>query len=140
MGILMLYTSYYNNSKNFPIGANIVSISYSITNSARLAIAQFDWKQYTPLAPPWSLVGAYKTGRISQSEYTEVYNKQISKLDINKVIADIGKDAILLCYEHPNDFCHRQLAANWVREHGWDIEEFDVKHQTNKILTSAFDF
>ncbi len=135
----MLYTSYYYYN-HFPISSNIVSISYSVTPSARRAIDKFDWKMYTPLAPPWKLVDSYKKGLLTQSEYTEKYNKQLLTLDINKVLADLGKQAILLCYEPPTQFCHRHLVADWIRSYGIEIEELDIKHQQNRILTDAFEF
>lgn len=27
-----------------------------------------------------------------------------------------GKDVALLCYERPDDFCHRQLVAKWLKK------------------------
>ena len=36
-----------------------------------------------------------------------------------------GKDIVLVCYEIPSDFCHRHLVADWLRERGFDIEEYD---------------
>ncbi len=135
----MLFTSHYYNNK-LPVGANIVSISYSVTEGAKSAISRFDWKQYTPLAPPWWLVDQYKKGNVSVDEYTSTFNHQLNQLSINKVIADIGKDAILVCYELPNQFCHRHLVAEWIKSYGHDIEEFDIKHQHNSIMANAFDF
>ena len=34
---------------------------------------------------------------------------------------------VLLCYEKPEDFCHRHLFARWIMHNGADIkiEEFD---------------
>jgi uncharacterized protein (DUF488 family) len=30
----------------------------------------------------------------------------------------------LVCYEKPTDFCHRHLVADWLKEHGYECEEF----------------
>lgn len=29
----------------------------------------------------------------------------------------------LLCYEKPDDFCHRHLVADWLRKNGYECEE-----------------
>ncbi|MEO0870297.1 MAG: hypothetical protein AAFY17_18085, partial [Cyanobacteria bacterium J06642_11] len=54
-------------------------------------------------------------------EYIGLYNEQLSKLDPDKVWKEIhakfepGVEPILLCYEPPQDFCHRRLAAMWFK-------------------------
>ena len=30
----------------------------------------------------------------------------------------------LLCYEKPDDFCHRHLVSKWFNEHGYKCEEW----------------
>lgn len=77
-------------------------------------------------------------GDITQDRYVELYNKEIlGKLRVEEVVYEIerlsgGKDAALLCYEKPGDFCHRHLLADWLtRESGLVVEEFDQeKHST----------
>lgn len=71
-------------------------------------------------------------GDITQDRYVELYNKEIlGKLRVEEVVYEIerlsgGKDAALLCYEKPGDFCHRHLLADWLtRESGLVVEEFD---------------
>lgn len=71
-------------------------------------------------------------GDIAQDRYVELYNKEIlGKLRVEEVVYEIerlsgGKDAALLCYEKPGDFCHRHLLADWLtRESGLVVEEFD---------------
>lgn len=68
---------------------------------------------------------------ITRSQYIEGYNRYVlDALDARKILDDIarlsgGRDAALLCYEKPGDFCHRHLLADWLREKtGADIEEF----------------
>ena len=93
-----------------------------------VAIVAFcpDWykgKRYPPLAPPWSLVAAYKkTG--DKDAYEEAYLKQVlSNITPEKVMKDLGNDAILLCYENPVEFCHRHIVADWLNASGFDCEE-----------------
>ena len=33
---------------------------------------------------------------------------------------------ILLCYERPEDFCHRHIIANWFKAYGHECKELDV--------------
>jgi hypothetical protein len=73
-------------------------------------------KIYKPLAPPKNLVFDYKKGKITKEDYIEKYNKQLEKLDPKKVYEDLKEDAILLCWEAPGKFCHRQLVAKWLEQ------------------------
>ena len=41
-----------------------------------------------------------------------------------KRLAD-GKDVCLLCYETPENFCHRQLVAEWLNNAGIACVEWD---------------
>jgi hypothetical protein len=57
-------------------------------------------------------------------------------LNADKVIDDLnmlilkdginckGKDIALVCYEKPEDFCHRHLVAEWLKKFGYCCEEF----------------
>jgi len=74
-------------------------------------------RAYEPLAPTWRLVQAAKSGAIDDDEYTRRYRAEVlSKLDPARVRADLGDDAVLLCWERPGAFCHRRLVAEWFEE------------------------
>ena len=69
---------------------------------------------------------------VTREQYIEMYFRDVvGKLSPEKVISDIerlsgGKDAALLCYEKPGDFCHRRLFAEWMlKSTGLDIKEWD---------------
>lgn len=55
--------------------------------------------------------------------YNEVLN-QLNADDVVKELASIsqGKDVVLVCYEgiKNDDFCHRHLVSQWLRENGYD--------------------
>ncbi len=71
-------------------------------------------RAYEPLAPSWRLVQEAKSGAIDEDEYIRRYREEVlSKLDPNTVYADLGEDAVLLCWERPGAFCHRRLVAEW---------------------------
>ena len=72
---------------------------------------------YEPLAPPWRLLAEALSGEIDEEEYTRRYREEVlSKLDPAAVRADLGEDAVLLCWERPGAFCHRRLVAGWFEE------------------------
>jgi len=53
----------------------------------------------------------------NQKNYTEKYQTEIlDKLDPAQVYKELGENAILLCWEGPKKFCHRQLIAKWFKE------------------------
>jgi len=75
------------------------------------------------LAPPFSLVKAYKAGKINDVEYIIEYGKQIYALDLDKIAADLD-GRIALCYCAKTDFCHRQLLGLILyNELGVKVEE-----------------
>lgn len=52
-----------------------------------------------------------------EDEFTKVYRETVlAKLDPRKVVEAVGKDAVLLCWEKPGEFCHRRLVAEWLEE------------------------
>lgn len=87
--------------------------------------------EYKILAPWPKLIGAYKREEITKEDYTVQFNNYLSTLDqgqilteLKDVFGDLNK-VILVCYEKPNDFCHRHLVSNWLNEYITDmVEEF----------------
>ena len=72
---------------------------------------------YELLAPSWRLVQEAKSGAIDEDEYIQRYREEVLlKLDPARVYADLGEDAILICWERPGAFCHRRLVAEWFEE------------------------
>jgi len=61
------------------------------------------------------MVQDYKRQIISKEEYTKIYiGYFLDNLDAAKVYQELGNDAILLCWERPNKFCHRHIVAEWL--------------------------
>lgn len=62
--------------------------------------------------------------------YIKCFTEQVlNNLDPSKVyqeLRDLAKsvDIALICYEKPSDFCHRHLVASWLRNNGYDCEEY----------------
>jgi hypothetical protein len=104
-------TSYYFSNRIREPNLNLVALSNTFPR-------QLPWlktaRPYPALCPGWSLVKNFKKRNISWMNYTEIYQETVlDKLDPQKIIDDLGKDAIILCWEKPGKFCHRRLIAQW---------------------------
>ena len=124
----MIYTSYFAKLKSLP--DNIVPIS--ICGKAP------DWYkglQYKKLAPKYDFFMKWKENH-DNDYYIKCFNEQVlSKLSATDVVSDFSRlshgfntgenDICLICYEKSSDFCHRHLVANWLRQRGFDIEEYN---------------
>lgn len=86
---------------------------------------------YKKLAPSETLIRDWKCGDLSQEDYEIRYYKEcLSMLDPVTVYDELGESAILLCYEKPNEFCHRHLVANWItRSTKINVSELDYNKQ-----------
>ena len=96
-------------------------------NAVSIAGKAPDWyhgRQYKKLAPKFGCFQKYK-GDGDSTAYTEAYRREVlDTLDASTVYGELGEDAVLLCWEAPNRFCHRRLVADWFREKlGIVIEE-----------------
>ena len=93
--------------------------------------------QYKKLAPTGEILGAFKTNE-EKSVYIEQYHNEIlNKCNANEVVDDLlcmtglksgangFRDSIaLVCFEKPEDFCHRHLVADWLNKNGYDVTEY----------------
>jgi len=69
---------------------------------------------------------------LTRQQYIDCYKRYVTdRLRVEQVVNWIeqlsgGKDAALLCYEKPGDFCHRHLLAQWMTEQsGLVVEEWE---------------
>ena len=106
-------------------------------------------KGYTPDAkwdeavPIWkTIVAPYKDGIISEEEYRTRYRRQLDvrKNELSRSLAFLKRNAeqkeiVLLCYETPHTFCHRQILAQWLKENGF---ETDIQEMQNSLTPSLF--
>ncbi|WP_237929960.1 hypothetical protein [Buttiauxella sp. S19-1] len=76
---------------------------------------------------------------VSTSRYIELFQSEIlAKLNPEHVWNELhvitgGVEPVLLCWEKPGEFCHRQLVARWFRrELGIAVEEYDP-HTTPQL-------
>lgn len=120
----MIYTGYFAKTKKY-MEAGLVPISI-----AGKAPVFYEGIQYKKLAPSFNLVYSYKSGEITSEEYIPLYYKEVlnryTVLEIQSDLSSLseGKDVVLLCYETPKDFCHRQVVSEWFRQNGINITEY----------------
>ena len=119
----MIYTSYFGKLKNIP--KNIIPVA--ICGKCP------DWYnglKYKKVAPKYGFFQEYKkTG--DENYYISHYNDEVlSILTPEEVYSDLMKltnnaeDIVLLCYEKPEDFCHRHILADWLSDYNIHVEEF----------------
>ncbi len=75
-------------------------------------------RRYLPLAPDREWLD------LPPDEYTPLYKARLDALDPQQVAQALGEDAVLLCWEAPDKFCHRFLVAWWLEASmGIDVPE-----------------
>lgn len=121
---MKIYTTYFARVKDLTDDIAPISIAFKAPNG-------FPGESYKTVAPPWWMIKEYKDSG-DKGAYEEAYNHQILRhLDFDKVIDELnflaqGKDIALVCWEKPSEFCHRNLIASWMEEHGQPVEEYQV--------------
>jgi hypothetical protein len=109
-----MFTSYFAKSGLNP---NAVAITATLP-------PWYKGKYYHLLAPPWQLVDDLKNFNIDKNQYTELYKELIlDMLEPQRVLRDLGENAVLLCYEKPGRFCHRHIVSEWLRNAGIPCKE-----------------
>ena len=125
-------TSYYANLKNID-KAQFEPIAISGDEGK---LAGFEGRAFRKLSPycffrKWKekeveIELQLKNGKISKDTYTSLkkaneddyiqkfYERVLSPLNPKEVYETLGKDAVLLCFEKPTEFCHRFLVAGWL--------------------------
>ena len=103
------------NYKNCLVG-NTISIS---GDSGKLE--NYKGLSMSNLSPKKEFYDIWKAnqGKISEEENNlyyirEYYDKVLRYLDPNEIISKFPENPILLCYEEPEEFCHRHLVAFWL--------------------------
>ena len=82
----------------------------------------------------------YRRHEISNAQYTDIYIGLLEqrKLTPERILDMLPEDCYLLCYEKPNEFCHRRLLANYIYEGtGVMFPEWVSEKQSRKIEQQA---
>ena len=114
---MKIYTGYFAKVKQ-----------YREAGLETISIARFN--RYYSGASLKLLAPAAEIIHLPEETYLPIYKDQLKKLSPEGILENIkslahGKDCILLCYEKPSDFCHRQVVAKWLKHHlDIDVEEY----------------
>jgi len=135
-----IYTSNYARH-----GSNPLAFGISLT-----VPEWYEGQRLQFLAPRSDMVGKIKKGseNYNQRKYTREYIDLLNGRNVNpqKLVDSLPDGALLLCYESPGDFCHRQLLAAWVERHTgfviteWKNETEIEEEKRNKVVDSILDF
>ena len=135
---MRIYTSYFGNSKKLQqAGIKVIGISLYPPR-------WFNGISLKQVAPTKSIL--FANGQ-TQEEYTRRYRSEVlSRQDMQKFIKTVeqasgGQDVALCCYEKPEDFCHRHILADWIKEKlGIEISEYGYtpKKEPDYVQGSLF--
>lgn len=123
----MIYTTYFAKLRVLP--ENIIPISICAK-----APSWYKGLQYKILAPKYDFFMKWKKTH-DNDMYIKCFKEQVTdNLNANLIVNDLkqmirekygeGKDIALVCYEKSEDFCHRHLVAKWLKENGYNVEEW----------------
>lgn len=98
-----MFTSNYARSKQIPAG--LVPISISIKPPY-----WYKGKHEPRLCPTKEMLS------MSRSDYDRLFDEILSNLDARQVYESLGDNAVLLCYETPNTWCHRRRVAEFFEQ------------------------
>lgn len=116
---MRILTSYYNKINEEFVDAVLVRISR--TQPKDFTEEVYECKE---LYPDWELINLYKSGDIDEEDYKHQYSKQLTNKLRSKLLKRFERlceshntdTVILLCWEHPKNFCHRHIAGPWLSE------------------------
>ena len=68
-------------------------------------------KRLPELAPDWDMVKAYRAELLTKNEYKERYIEILEQYDLDwyQWLDSCPDPTYFLCYESPEDFCHRRI-------------------------------
>lgn len=113
---MKIWTTYYAGLKNLPKYILPVSI-------AGWAPKGWGGEEYKKVAPKKSWFWEYKKTGDQEFYITKYYETVLSGLSKESVVNDLDNilsrhpecaEIALVCYEKPEDFCHRHILAAWL--------------------------
>ena len=110
--------SFYDNINNLPKDYILVSISVDISEEIKNKINIWERR----LAPSWSIYKEYNETNDKEKYTKRFYEERLSKIDLDEIIRGweyqygCGKTFVLLCYEKPDEFCHRHIVLEEINK------------------------
>lgn len=122
-----IYTSYFGYLNKIPKDITRVAICAKSPD-------WYDGLEFKRLAPSYDIFMQYKNGG-SQAQYIARYRNEIlSNYDPRQIVEELSQltsyseRIVLLCYEKPQDFCHRDIVRSWLRVAGFQCHEYVGQH------------
>lgn len=121
----MIYTTYFAKLKKLPETITPIAICGKPPEG-------YKGLTYKKLAPKYDFFMKWKEDH-DNDHYIKCFNEQVLKpLHADEVLFELyalanTADIALICYEKPEDFCHRHLVAEWLRENGFEAKEYKEK-------------
>ena len=118
----MIFTSYFAKLRTLP--DNIIPISI-----CGKAPEWYKGLQYKKLAPKYDFFMKWKENH-DNDYYIKCFKEQVlNELNPYEVIDELynlseDKDIVLICYEKPDNFCHRHLVREWFNNNGIECKEW----------------
>jgi hypothetical protein len=116
-----MYTTYFAKLRSLP--NNIVPIAICGKSPS-----WYKGLEYKKLAPKYWFFKEWKENHDNNFYVENYYNEVLALLNIDDVRNELWsmagiivgaktqKDIALVCYEKPEDFCHRHLVSEWMNE------------------------
>ena len=95
---------------------------------------------YIKLAPTDGILALKENPKEYEKLYYELILSTKSRIhvlvDLDRIAMRLGKDKlVLMCYESPEKFCHRQIVAKWLGEfQNGGIKEIEINKRTLRGL------
>lgn len=74
----------------------------------------------TGLAPSWDILNKYRRSEIDEDGYATLYIAHIEQFCTPQSLFDrykmFNENKFFLCYERPDEFCHRHVFAKWMND------------------------
>ena len=117
----MIYTSCFGRVRKIKQPCYPVAIARGIPE-------WYEGRVYEPLMPSWQAV------KMADDEFDPYYLRVLDRLDVRKVLSDVGDNAVLLCWEAPGKPCHRRMVAQWIkRETGMEVPEYGIENEGPRV-------
>ena len=111
---MVIYTSYFAQLKK-------------VKNPISIALWKHKWyngPELLSLAPTKNILAIWKNSNQSSADWqnyiTSYTNEILNKIDVNILLNQIKQIYLnenfvtLLCYEKPEDYCHRHIVSEWL--------------------------
>jgi len=131
-----IYTSNWNRYFKYIRHTNLqpFAICRTISSWVQEQLDPGEVDHHTFLAPSSKLVFGNKYGTgISTKEYSDRYIHELvheRRIDPESILCAYPDNSVFLCYEKPEEFCHRRVFAEWIeKETGFVIPEWKTPEE-----------